>query len=142
MTALTRTEKKPHDGQDETSHQTFDPEPARSLGPDEVPTPAWLPALGGALLFAAAVWLVAARQAGPAGPLPASGPATTATAVPAFTVTAVPTAPSPRAEPPRRAPAPGRPDLTPEKLREMQRQFEEYKRQNEGKPKVEPAPGN
>jgi len=42
-----------HGAAHDDHHEAFDPEPATELGPDETPSPSWLPMVGGVLLLAA-----------------------------------------------------------------------------------------
>jgi hypothetical protein len=85
------------------AHEAFDPEPARSLPPDEKPSPLWLPALGaGLLLVVALAWVVTGDQETTAATEGAAP--TAATAAPAASA-----APTARPRPARTARAVARP---------------------------------
>jgi hypothetical protein len=114
----TRAAERPH------ADAAFDPEPTRTLGPDEPPTPAWIPIVGAVVLVAVAIAVVA-RMA--ADRPPAVG-ASDAPAVGAST-------PSPFTGGPLEASA-RRPSATlpggvarptPDQVREVRRKMDEYR---------------
>lgn len=102
-------------------HDAYDGEPATDLGPGEPRTPLWVPGIGASLFVLAAIVLVARGGADAAPAKPAVAPA--ATAAP----TAAPMQPA-RPAPPTGSANP-RPPLSPEQAREVQRKFDELRRQ-------------
>lgn len=93
-------EHSPHHADE--AHDAFDPEPARSLPPDEAPSPLWLPALGAAVLLVGAfLWVATDDDKNPQAPSPGSQ-ASTAEAVAA---PSPPTPPQKAARPAARRPS-------------------------------------
>jgi hypothetical protein len=114
------------------AHDAFTGEPVQELAADEPRTPGWLPLLGIGLFTGAAVVFLAghgnaADVAGPAKPEP-EAPAV------------APPAPPPAAAPARPA-ASGRPQLTPEQVKGLQKRAEEMKAKGlgPGLPRLPPA---
>jgi hypothetical protein len=127
-----------HDDDDDAhDDHAFDDEPARELGPDETPTPAWVPATGATIFAVAGIAFLVTRAA----PAPSAG--TAQTAAPQITAAQVATAVP--ARPPIQAPRPAQPAaqgaqgapgaagantaalnrMSPEQLKDLQRRIQE-----------------
>lgn len=88
----TKPDRSPTDyGERARAALAFDPEPARTLGPDERPTPGWVPMLGGVLLLVALAVVVARLATGASAPTSAAAASAATPSGDAPAVTAAPT---------------------------------------------------
>jgi hypothetical protein len=121
--------EKDHDGAADAHHDhDFDGEPARTLGPDEAPTPGWVSGVGAAVFALAGVYFLAGDSA-PSGPeKPAkAAPVVQAAPPPAATqvvATAMPARP-PSGAPSGSAAIDALKRMPPEQMKDLQRRIQE-----------------
>lgn len=118
--------EKDHDGAADAHHDhDFDGEPARTLGPDEAPTPGWVSGVGAAVFALAGVYFLVGGSE-PAAP-GKSAPAAQAAPPPAATqvgATALPARP-PSGAPSGAAAVDALKKMSPDQMKDLQRRIQE-----------------